>query len=359
MKLDPARQNHADHRKGHMFRCGGILTTVVLAGLAAGCVEKPKPVAQIAAPVQTARTEKPDAAVASILVDKPAVKSAARKVAGKVDSPEGYKASGTASWYGPRFHGRSTSNGEVFDSTSISAAHRSLPLPSYARVTNEANGRSIIVRVNDRGPFHQNRLVDVSQRTAELLDFRRKGMARVKVEYVGPAPVQADDRETLMASYSEPGKLNQIANRATTLLASLMPGGEEPDTEREEIVETAPAGPAVATATNPAGPVAPSPAARTAVASVRPAAAAPRTETAAAKQSQLATVPQATPVELADASPPSPVSATTPDDQIAGRISAGFAGMSSPQPLTASTAPMSEPVLGSMAFSPMGLRGAR
>jgi rare lipoprotein A len=358
MKRDPARQNDADHRTGHLFRSRGILTAVVLAGMAAGCVEKPKPVVQIAAPVQAAAAETaPDPVTASPDASAAAVKAAPRKVAGKVDSPEGYKASGTASWYGPRFHGRSTSNGEVFDSTSISAAHRSLPLPSYARVTNEANGRSIIVRVNDRGPFHKNRLVDVSQRTAELLDFRRKGMARVKVEYVGPAPVEADDRETLMASYSEPGKLNQIANKATTLLASLMPGGDATEESKEDAVVPAPAAPPVLASAKPAPP-SPGPApARTAVASARLPATPPLRATA--KEERPPVAPAASPVQLADASPASPAGVTTPDDQIASRISAGFAGMSSPQPLTASTVPMSEPVLGSMAFSPMGLRGAR
>src|SRR6185503_5230077 len=79
-----------------------------------------------------------------------------------------YRAEGLASWYGEDFHGRLTANGEVYDMQSISAAHPTLPIPSYARVTNLANQRSIIVRVNDRGPYHQNRLIDVSVRTAKL-----------------------------------------------------------------------------------------------------------------------------------------------------------------------------------------------
>ena len=91
---------------------------------------------------------------------------------------------GLASYYGAAFHGRKTANGEVFDMTSISAAHPTMPLPAYARVTNLANGRSIIVRVNDRGPYHGGRVLDVSQRTAEALDFKRAGVARVKVEVI-------------------------------------------------------------------------------------------------------------------------------------------------------------------------------
>ena len=100
------------------------------------------------------------------------------------DDPH-YKAVGLASWYGDDFHGRRTANGEIFDMNSISAASPVLPLPSYVRVTNLENKRSLIVRVNDRGPYHGNRLIDVSGRAAHLLDFRGNGIARVKVEYVG------------------------------------------------------------------------------------------------------------------------------------------------------------------------------
>ena len=89
---------------------------------------------------------------------------------------------------GEDFHGRQTANGEVFDLNGISAAHPTLPLPCYARVTNLSNGRSIIVRVNDRGPYHGNRIVDVSLRTSQLLGFQNNGTAWVRVEYVGRAP---------------------------------------------------------------------------------------------------------------------------------------------------------------------------
>ncbi|WP_237151581.1 septal ring lytic transglycosylase RlpA family protein [Oryzibacter oryziterrae] len=118
-----------------------------------------------------------------------------------------YKAVGLASWYGSDFHGRRTANGEVFDRYSISAAHPTMPLPSYARVTSLTSGRSIIVRVNDRGPYHSNRVLDMSQRAAEMLDIRRAGVAKIKVEYVGPAPLQGDDTRYLMASYRGPRDL--------------------------------------------------------------------------------------------------------------------------------------------------------
>ncbi|HEU0084449.1 MAG TPA: septal ring lytic transglycosylase RlpA family protein, partial [Bradyrhizobium sp.] len=124
-------------------------------------------------------------------------------VAGRVYVPEedaGYRAEGLASWYGDDFHGRLTANGEVFDMASLTAAHPTLPLPCYARVTNLGNGRSLIVRVNDRGPYHGNRLIDVSNRAAELLEFKGNGVARVRVEYVARAPLEGSDDRQLMAT---------------------------------------------------------------------------------------------------------------------------------------------------------------
>jgi rare lipoprotein A len=124
-------------------------------------------------------------------------------VAGRVYVPEedvNYREEGLASWYGDDFHGRLTANGEVFDMASLSAAHPTLPMPCYARVTNLSNGKSLIVRVNDRGPYHGNRLMDVSSRAAELLEFRGNGVARVRVEYVGRAPLEGSDDRQLMAT---------------------------------------------------------------------------------------------------------------------------------------------------------------
>ena len=111
-----------------------------------------------------------------------------------------YRQEGMASWYGDDFHGRLTANGEVFDMTSLTAAHATMPLPSYARVTNLSNGKSLSVRVNDRGPYHGNRLIDVSNRAAQLLDFRSNGVARVRVEYVGRAPLEGSDDRQLLAT---------------------------------------------------------------------------------------------------------------------------------------------------------------
>jgi rare lipoprotein A len=124
-------------------------------------------------------------------------------VAGRVYVPEedtSYREEGMASWYGDDFHGRQTANGEVFDMASLTAAHPTLPMPCYARVTNLANGKSLIVRVNDRGPYHGNRLIDVSNRAAELLEFKGNGVARVRVEYVGRAPLEGSDDRQLLAT---------------------------------------------------------------------------------------------------------------------------------------------------------------
>jgi rare lipoprotein A len=114
-----------------------------------------------------------------------------------------YSAVGLASWYGDDFHGRYTANGEIFDENAISAAHPTLPLPSYVRVTNLKNRRSIIVRVNDRGPYVGNRLIDLSVKTAKLLGFYGHGVAKVKVDYVGRAPLAGSDDRKLMATLRE------------------------------------------------------------------------------------------------------------------------------------------------------------
>ena len=124
-------------------------------------------------------------------------------VAGRIYVPEedpNYREEGLASWYGDDFHGRLTANGEIFDMASLTAAHPTLPLPSYARVTNLTNGKSLIVRVNDRGPYHGNRLIDVSNKAAELLQFKSSGVARVRVEYVGRAPLEGSDDRQLKAT---------------------------------------------------------------------------------------------------------------------------------------------------------------
>lgn len=104
-----------------------------------------------------------------------------------MNSAKGFVQSGTASWYGKKFHGHTTSNGETYDMYNYSAAHKNLPLPTYLKVTNLDNGKNVIVRVNDRGPFHSKRIIDLSYAAAVKLDYHTKGLARVKIEAITPA----------------------------------------------------------------------------------------------------------------------------------------------------------------------------
>ena len=136
------------------------------------------------------------------------------------DSAEGYDETGIASYYGKKFHGRRTSNLEVYDMYAFSAAHKSLPLPSYARVTNLANGESVVVRVNDRGPFHEGRIIDLSYAAAVKLGIHQTGTARVEVRALVPgeagpatqvaAAAPASGMDTLVAA---------LPDAATTIAA--------------------------------------------------------------------------------------------------------------------------------------------
>lgn len=97
-----------------------------------------------------------------------------------------YDETGIASWYGEPFHGRQTANGEIYDMNDLTAAHKTLPMPVYVRVINLENGRSLVLRVNDRGPFVAGRIIDVSRRAAQLLGFQQQGIARVRVQVIDP-----------------------------------------------------------------------------------------------------------------------------------------------------------------------------
>jgi len=144
-----------------------------------------------------------------------------------------YDRVGTASWYGEMFHGRYTANGEVYDMDALSAAHPTLPMPVYARVTNLQNSRAIVVRVNDRGPYAHDRVIDLSRRSAHLLGFRKNGTARVRVQYMGPAPLSGDDsyeRRVLaqqswarMADASAPRNVSPTARPRAASTAELRP----------------------------------------------------------------------------------------------------------------------------------------
>lgn len=127
---------------------------------------------------------------------------------------EGYQKSGRASWYGEKFHGYATASGEIYDMYKMSAAHRSLPLPTYARVTNVDNGRSVIVKVNDRGPFHDDRLIDLSYAAAARLGILRNGTGSVRVEAIDPVAWQARQQKDPQGATPSTPALAQAAPTA-------------------------------------------------------------------------------------------------------------------------------------------------
>ncbi|SNY93453.1 Rare lipoprotein A (RlpA)-like double-psi beta-barrel [Cohaesibacter sp. ES.047] len=168
------------------------------------------------------------------------------KVAGRTYVPKhqpNYEKTGKASWYGDDFHGRLTANGEIFNMNELTAAHPTLPLPSYVRVTNLKNGRSVIVRVNDRGPYAHNRVIDLSKRVAEVLSFKNDGIANVRVKYVGKARMDGKDARYLEASYRAPGQKIGDDRRAVpaegqdraapeVMVASAAPAKKKPSKQR-------------------------------------------------------------------------------------------------------------------------------
>lgn len=152
-----------------------------------------------------------------------------------------YVAVGLASWYGDAFHGRRTANGEIFDRNSISAAHPTMPLPSYARVTNLRNHYSMIVRVNDRGPFEPGRIMDVSRRVADMLDFRKYGTTPVKVEYIGPASLDGSDDAKLMATLRYDGGAARFGTPNVFAETRPVETASASDNEAAEMQDSAPA----------------------------------------------------------------------------------------------------------------------
>ena len=143
-----------------------------------------------------------------------------------LDSAHGYAEEGLASYYGKKFHGRRTSNQEVYDMYAFTAAHKSLPLPSFARVTNLDNGRSVVVRVNDRGPFHAGRVIDLSYAAAVKLGYRDTGTARVRVE-----ALTEDDGGDLLASRAPPAAdtaMDKLVEQLPQALASAGPVAPAP-----------------------------------------------------------------------------------------------------------------------------------
>ncbi|MGY1408479.1 MULTISPECIES: septal ring lytic transglycosylase RlpA family protein [unclassified Luteimonas] len=158
-----------------------------------------------------------------------------------LDSTDGFVESGVASYYGNKFHGRRTSNQEVYDMYAFTAAHKSLPLPSFARVTNLDNGRSVVVRVNDRGPFHEGRVVDLSYAAAVKLDIHRRGTGRVEVRALRPGEAGTEPR-TLVAAASAPAPARVVATAGATGLDRLV--GDLPQAPAATVVAVATPAPA-------------------------------------------------------------------------------------------------------------------
>ncbi|MFA0811612.1 septal ring lytic transglycosylase RlpA family protein [Microbulbifer epialgicus] len=195
-----------------MFQCNmrrGVLLAALF--LVACGAPQPKPAKQAEPDFGSVKDSGPTAPVDMLATPEPTpvrepIGSAGNKSPYKVngvtyrvrDKVGGYKERGQASWYGTKFHGRRTANGEIYNMYAMSAAHKTLPLPSYAKVTNLDNGRSIIVRVNDRGPFVHGRIIDLSYTAAQKLGYVDKGIARVEVEALDPASLPPVT-ETLLA----------------------------------------------------------------------------------------------------------------------------------------------------------------
>ena len=143
-----------------------------------------------------------------------------------LDNPKGYQVRGTASWSGAKFHGHETSNGEIYDLYQASAAHKTLPIPCYVRVTNLANGKSIVVRVNDRGPFHSDRVIDLSYGAAVKLGYMEAGTAQVEVQVIDVVGVDdrrgtvaGDYRYLQLGAYSSENSARRLQDSLQALLA--------------------------------------------------------------------------------------------------------------------------------------------
>ncbi|WP_309149043.1 MULTISPECIES: septal ring lytic transglycosylase RlpA family protein [Dasania] len=148
---------------------------------------------------------------------------------------KGYVEEGIGSWYGTKFHGRNTSNGELYSLYKATAAHKTLPIPCFAKVTNLENGKQIIVRINDRGPFHEDRIIDLSYAAAVKLGYAQKGTARLRVEAIDPMSLpgdlglkryylQAGSFQSLASAQNFRDKLTQETGQVASVITSEVPG---------------------------------------------------------------------------------------------------------------------------------------
>ena len=165
---------------------------------------------QSPAPDAAPQPEPAPHAAAAPAAKKAALQSAAKK-ADKTEKTAKFSQTGKASWYGSGFHGKKTANGERFDMNTLTAAHRTLPISSRVRVTNLANGKSVVVRINDRGPYHGNRVMDLSKAAAQELGFIRTGTAQVKIE-----PLTSADGKTISEQNRRSGIVTDAKKKAQT-----------------------------------------------------------------------------------------------------------------------------------------------
>jgi len=229
-------------------RRGYNLAVLLAAGTCLAACATPQPRLATRLPGPTASAKPPPVAGARPKVGKP------YQVGGIWYVPKedpNYDVRGVASWYGDQFHKRPTANGEIFNMYAVSAAHTTLPLPSIVEVTNLENGRKLKVRVNDRGPFVGNRVIDLSHEAARQLGFDRKGLAKVRVRYVGPAPLNGASSARYTQADDAPAA--PIAPPPVAQMRTASPYG--PYAAYADEVQTAPQAPVVSQSALP--PVAP------------------------------------------------------------------------------------------------------
>lgn len=205
---------------------GSLVAALIAAGLLGGCASSNDPPASSDARLSrpTRKFTSADYGARVVEPGQPVPKGggvyklgAPYRMGGKWYVPReepGYDAAGTASWYGEDFHGRRTANGEIYDMHALTAAHPTLPLPSYAWVTNQSNGRTVLVRINDRGPYARDRVIDLSRTAARELGYEGNGTAQVRVRYAGPAPLDGNDaRERQVLAHAPWRRGPQLAAR--------------------------------------------------------------------------------------------------------------------------------------------------
>lgn len=226
---EPQPQSQSPHSRSARTHVLLVANAIALVGLVAGCSRSTaeRPSAPLSRASTSGSTDPRTGTSASPRVyaeGQPIPKGGGvykigspYKIAGRWYFPAedpGYDRSGIASWYGADFHGRKTANGETYDMNALSAAHPTLPIPSYAYVTSIKTGRTVLVRINDRGPYAADRILDMSRRSAESLGLTTAGISEVRVKYAGRAPLSGDDSYERRFLASQPWSRDSVASRA-------------------------------------------------------------------------------------------------------------------------------------------------